>query len=67
MTSLTDREREVTELVAEGLSYRGIASRLGLSPRTVEMYVYQIADKIGRTEGVTPLRLVQGWALRRAS
>jgi DNA-binding NarL/FixJ family response regulator len=46
LESLTPREREVLELVAEGLTNGGIANRLVLSERTVEVHVKQIFSKL---------------------
>ena len=45
--ALTPREREVLELMAEGLSNQGIADRLVLSLRAVEKYVSTIFTKLG--------------------
>ena len=44
---LTDREREVLGLMAEGLSNTAIASRLTLSERTIEAVSRQVFDKLG--------------------
>ena len=53
--SLTPREREVLELLADGLPNKQIALRLGMSPETVKFHVAQISGKLGvsnRTEAV---------------
>jgi two-component system response regulator NreC len=44
---LTEREREVVRLVAEGLSSREIAERLCISVKTVDTHRANIMDKIG--------------------
>ncbi len=54
-TSLTPREHEVLELIAAGLTNRGIAEELFLSTRTVDMHVRNLLAKLGcrtRTEAV---------------
>lgn len=54
-TALTDRELEVLRLAASGLPNRGIADRLGLSPRTVQLYLGHAFEKLdvgSRTEAV---------------
>lgn len=45
--SLTDREREVFQLAAQGLSNPQIAERLSLSARTVEMHRGHLMKKLG--------------------
>jgi DNA-binding NarL/FixJ family response regulator len=47
---LTEREREVLELMAEGLTNTGIAKRLYLSERTVEAHVRHVLQKLGVPE-----------------
>ncbi len=46
---LTDREREVLALLAEGLSNLQIAERLVISPATVKFHVRSIRSKLGTT------------------
>jgi DNA-binding NarL/FixJ family response regulator len=47
LESLTPREREVLELVAEGLTNQAIANRLDLALRSVEKHVSTIFTKLG--------------------
>jgi DNA-binding NarL/FixJ family response regulator len=44
---LSDREREVLSLMAEGRSNQGIADRLGISERGVQKHVTSIFTKLG--------------------
>jgi DNA-binding NarL/FixJ family response regulator len=46
LDELTDREREVLSLIAEGRSNRAIAARLFLSPRAIERHVQAIFQKL---------------------
>ncbi len=50
LADLTDREREVLALVAEGLSNRAIAARLVVTDRTVETHMTAIFGKLGLEE-----------------
>lgn len=61
LSELTDREREVLSLLAEGLSNKDIAQSLFLSVRTVEAHLHSIYGKLdvtSRTEAVL-------WAVKR--
>jgi len=52
---LTDRELQVLSLLAEGLSNKAVAARLGISDQTVKFHVASISGKLGahnRTEAV---------------
>ena len=44
---LTDRERKVVDLVAEGLTNRDISRQLNLSEHTVRNYLFRIFNKVG--------------------
>ncbi|MFQ5656399.1 MAG: response regulator [Candidatus Methylomirabilales bacterium] len=44
--TLTPRQREVLQLVAEGRSAKEIASLLNISPRTVEFHKYRIMEDL---------------------
>jgi DNA-binding NarL/FixJ family response regulator len=46
---LTPRESEIAGLVAQGLSNKGIASKLVISQRTAETHVEHILMKLGFT------------------
>ncbi len=43
---LTDREREVMHLVAEGCQNKVIGTKLGISPKTVEIHRARVMDKL---------------------
>jgi DNA-binding NarL/FixJ family response regulator len=43
---LTDREVEIFEMIGQGLTTRGIATRLELSPKTVETHREHIKEKL---------------------
>ena len=51
LSQLSAREREVLELVAQGLTNTGIARRLYLSERTVEAHVRHVLMKLDLPEG----------------
>jgi DNA-binding NarL/FixJ family response regulator len=56
---LTQREREVLDLVAAGLSNTGIAGRLGLSTKTINNHTSTIFAKLhvtGRSEAIVRAR-----------
>jgi DNA-binding NarL/FixJ family response regulator len=60
---LSEREREVVELVAQALSHREIARRLVVSERTVEAHVRRILAKTGHASRTELTR----WFLTRQS
>jgi DNA-binding NarL/FixJ family response regulator len=47
LESLTTREKEVLRLVAEGISSRDIAARLGISYTTVRTHIRSLGSKLG--------------------
>ena len=47
VAELTEREREVLSLMAEGRSNHGIGAKLFLSPKTIETHIHQIFQKLG--------------------
>jgi DNA-binding NarL/FixJ family response regulator len=54
-SDLTPRERDVLTLMAEGVSNKVIAERLGISVHTAKFHVASILDKLdatGRTDAV---------------
>jgi two-component system, NarL family, response regulator NreC len=59
--SLTDREREVFQLVAEGLTNADIGRRLFISPRTVEIYRANMMQKLDLSNQTELIR----YALKR--
>lgn len=59
-TSLSERELQVIELVADGLTNEKIASRLEISKRTVDNHISNILSKTSTHNRVELVR----WALQ---
>ncbi len=62
-TGLTARERQVAELVARGLSNRGIAESLVISERTAQNHVQHVLTKLGFSTRAQ----IAAWVVSRAS
>ena len=63
---LTLRERQIVDLIADGLSNKEIAARLTIEVATVQNHVHNILEKLqvsSRTDAVDQLRLVEGGGL----
>lgn len=62
--ALTERESDVLRLVVEGLTSRQIATRLVLSPRTVENHVQHVLRKLDLPNRAALVRYAveHGWA-----
>lgn len=59
ISSLTRRELEIVNLIAEGLSSEKIAERLYISRKTVEAHRYNIFRKLNITNAISLVRLVK--------
>jgi DNA-binding CsgD family transcriptional regulator len=62
-TTLSDREREVAELVVSGLTYKQIGERLFISAKTVEYHVARMRQRLGsdtRSDLLNQLRTLLG-------
>jgi len=57
---LTDREREIVALLAQGLSNRDVAERLTLSVRTIEGHIYRAMIKTGTANRAELAALLPG-------
>lgn len=62
-TRLTEREREVLTVAAEGLTAREIATRLGVRERTVTTHLGRIYGKLGVGSRVAAIRAAAGSGL----
>jgi DNA-binding CsgD family transcriptional regulator/tetratricopeptide (TPR) repeat protein len=57
--SLTKREREISELIAERMTNKEIASQLFLSEKTVESHIRNVFHKLGASSRVEVARTVE--------
>ena len=57
---LTDRERQVLRLAAEGVSTGDVAKQLNLSAGTVRNYLSEAMDKLGATNRIDAARRARG-------
>lgn len=58
IAELSPRQKEVMDLVTEGLSNKQIALRLGISPRTVENYRAWVMERMGASNVAELVRKV---------
>jgi len=65
MTSLTDREREILQLVAEGLTNREIGERLHLAEKTIKHYMTNVLQKLQVRSRVEAALLAQKHGLAK--
>ena len=64
--SLTHRQRQVLELLSEGLTVRAIAHRLFLSPRTVGKHLEHLYRRLGTSDRLTAVIRAQRQGLLTA-
>jgi two-component system response regulator DesR len=57
---LTERERQVLRLAAEGVSTGEVAKQLNLSAGTVRNYLSEAIDKLGATNRIDAARIARG-------
>jgi DNA-binding CsgD family transcriptional regulator len=63
--NLTDQERSIARLVGLALTNRQIASRLFLSPHTVNYHLRRIFGKLGLTSRIQLAQLSREWPSSR--
>jgi len=54
---LTPREKQVLELVADGLPNKAIAARLGIGPETVKFHLGSVLGKLGASNRTDAVRV----------
>jgi DNA-binding NarL/FixJ family response regulator len=59
LAQLSEREREVLSLIAQGLTNAAIAERLVLSPKTVRNYISEIYSKLQVTDRIQAVLLAR--------
>lgn len=60
---LTQRQREVLELLSDGLTVQAIARRLCLSPRTVGKHLERVYRRLGTSDRLTTVLRAQHYGL----
>lgn len=55
---LTDREREVLQLITDGRSNKEAGRHLGISPRTIEVHRARVMEKLGARNTADLMRIV---------
>ncbi len=60
LSILSNREKEILELLSKGLMYKEIASQTFLSPETVRKHVYHIYEKLHVTNRVAAVNKFYG-------
>jgi two-component system nitrate/nitrite response regulator NarL len=65
LTTLTDREREILQLVAEGLTNREIGERLHLAEKTIKHYMTNVLQKLQVRSRVEAALLAQKHGLAK--
>lgn len=61
--ALTARQREVFELIAQGLGTRQVAARLGIGVKTVETHKAHIKSKLGLRTATELVREAVAWSV----
>lgn len=65
LDGLSERELEIAELVAQGMSNKAIARSLGISPRTVSTHLTNIFGKLGVDSRAELAQVVGGTSILR--
>ena len=60
---ITEREREILALVAEGMPNKAIATRLDITERTVKFHVGELLGRLGATNRAQAVAIAQGRGL----
>lgn len=55
--TLTPRQREILDQLAQGRSAKEIAAKLGISPRTVEFHKYKMMELLGASNAIELVRV----------
>jgi len=58
--NLTEREKEILQLLIDGLEYKEIAQKLGISPNTVRNNVTKIYSKLHVTSRMQAAKVIKG-------